>query len=384
MSNYRPTVAEVDLDALKFNYLQLRRVTGKGIKVLAVVKANAYGHGATQIAPELEKMGVEFFGVATIKEAKELRQAGIKRPIVILGGIYRGQAEEILKYDLTPVIFDLERARELSRTAGILGKKAQIHVNIDTGMGRLGILPGETESFFSRLKELKNLKTEGLLSHLAVSDRGDKKSQAFIRKQIDQLLLAIGKIARLGFNVSLRHIANSAFILDGNSFYFNLVRPGIMLYGAYPAARFKKKIELRPVMRLKSEIIQVKKLPARFSVSYGRTFFTQKKSFIATVPIGYADGYSRLFSNRGKVLVRGKKVSVVGTVCMDMIMIDVTRIPGVRAGDEVVLMGRQGRNEITVEELARETGTIPYEILCGISSRVERIYLKKQKVVERA
>lgn len=383
MIPHRPTTAEIDLDAVGFNYSQLREKVDKSIKILAVVKADGYGHGAAFISKELERFGVDLLGVALCEEGVALRKAGIKMPIIILNGVFERQIKEAVEYDLTPVIFDLDTARRLSAKGKKKNKKIQVHVKIDTGMGRVGILPVDIRSFFSKLKEIENLEVEGVLSHLSTASGDTPEDRDFISLQLQRFEESLKEIGMLGFSPLFRHIANGAATIDLLYSPCNLVRPGLMLYGVYPSPRFAKKIKLRPVMSIKTEVIQIKRVPPGFDISYERTFTTRRESIIATLPIGYADGYNRLLSNRGEALIRGKKVPVVGTVCMDMIMVDVTEVPNVHVGDEVVLMGRQEGNEILADEIAERAETISYEVLCGVSKRVPRIYIKDGKIIGR-
>ena len=371
--NRRPTLAIIDRAAVKSNYVHLKKNLAKGVKILAVVKANAYGHGAVEITKTLEKAGCDFFGVAVCEEGIELRRAGIKSRLIILGGIYPDQIRDVVKYDLTPVIFDIETAHLLNDA---LFRKTdrgiKVHIKIDTGMGRLGLLPNEVVPFFHRLKGLANLEVEGLLSHFAEADEDNKD---FSRKQLNTFLKVIKAVRDSGLDPQFLHIANSAAVIEYAPSHFNMVRPGIMLYGVYPAQRMTKRISLKPAMRLVTRIVHLKKAPKGSSISYGRKYVTKKEGVIAAIPIGYADGYPRHLSNKGEVLIRGQRAVVAGVVCMDITMLDVTDIKGVNKGDEVVIIGRQGADEITADEVAKQAGTIPYEIFCGISSRVPRVYL---------
>ena len=344
-----------------------------------MVKANAYGHGAVRISLELEKMGVDFLGVATCEEGIELRKSYITTPIIILGGFFKGQCIYAKQYDLTPVIYNLESAKELSQCARTSNSRIKIHVKTDTGMGRLGILPSETKVFFQQLMKLNNLEIEGIVSHLADNNQENHSSLEFTQRQAMLFKKQIEELHKMGLHPHYEHLANSAAIIDKKTDLFNLVRPGIMLYGAYPAKRFKQVIDLKPVMNLKTKVISLKKVSRGTSISYGRTFRCKKESLIAVLPIGYADGYNRFLSNKGEVLIRGRKAPIVGVVCMDMAMVDVTEIADVSLGDDVVLIGSQGNENITVEETAEKIGTISYEILCGISPRVPRIYSKGSK-----
>lgn len=378
----RPTIAEINLDALLHNFNQLRKRTGKKTKILAVVKANAYGHGAVRISSELENAGVDFLGVVTCEEGIELRKAHITIPIIVLGGFFKGQYDYTRQYDLTPVIYNLESAEELSQSAHKSNNRVKVHIKIDTGMGRLGMLPSETMVFLQHLIKLHNLEIEGVLSHLADNNQDNHFSVAFTQRQATLFKQQVEQLHQMGIHPRYEHLANSTATIDENPDHFNLVRPGIMLYGVYPAKRLKQMIDLKPVMKLKTKIISLKKVPKGTSISYGRTFKCGRESLIATLPIGYADGYSRFLSNKGEVLIRGTKAPIAGVVCMDMVMVDVTEIKGVSLGDDVVLMGSQGKKHITAEEIAEKIGTISYEVLCGISSRVPRIYLKGGKILQ--
>jgi alanine racemase len=379
----RPTIAEIDLDAFRFNYMQIRKKVDINTRILAVVKADGYGHGAIFLSRELQELGVDLLGVAICEEAIALRKAGIEVPIIILNGIFKGQIEEAFEYDLTPVIFDLHTARCLSDRGKNLNSKIKVHVKIDTGMGRIGILPEGLTRFFTSLKTLSNLEIEGVLSHLSTASGDSLQDKDFTSLQIKKYEDSIKELEKLRIYPPIRHIANSAATIDMLHCSCNTVRPGLLLYGAYPCPRFVDKIKLKPVMRLKTEISQIKRVPCGSGISYGRTFVTRAQSSIATLPIGYADGYSRLLSNCGSVLIRGKKAPVVGSVCMDMIMVDVTDVPRAKVGDEAVLIGRQGDCEITADDIAEKIGTISYEVFCNVSRRVPRVYIKDGKVLDK-
>jgi alanine racemase len=338
---------------------------------LAVVKADAYGHGAIPVSKKLEELRVDFLGVARVQEGIELRNGGIKKPILVLSGIYQEEVEEVLDYKLTPMVYRLEIAEALSAAAGKRGKKVPVHLKVDTGMGRIGVLAEEAPAFANRVRQFENLEIEGIASHLSTADEGDS---AFAAQQLKRFSRTIEEMKRLDIDPPFCHIANSAALVNLPAAHFTLVRPGIMLYGSYPSASLKDKISLRQVMSWKSHIADLKKLPAGYPISYGRTFITQRPSLIAAIPVGYADGYNRLFSNRGEVLIKGMRAPVAGRVCMDWTMADVTDITGVEVGDEVVLMGSQSGQEITPEEMGGWIGTIAYEILCSVGKRVSRIY----------
>jgi alanine racemase len=373
----RPTFAEIDLSALRHNFQVVRSSIPRKTEILAVVKADAYGHGFMDVSRELEELGVDAFGVAFLAEGIQLRKTGIDKPILLLGGVYPGQERKCIGYNLSTVIFNLEQAQALNHAAGKLFRKAQVHLKIDTGMGRLGIPFAEAPGFLKQLRELPNISLEGIVSHFASADELDESGRKFTLLQAERFAWALAEVRRAGFVPRYVHIANSAAALLREIPDCNLVRPGIALYGALPSPDFQGKFDLRPVMRLKSRIAMLKWVDAGTSISYARRFTTSSRSLIASVPVGYADGYVRALTNRGEALIRGERARVAGTVCMDWIMLDVTGIKGVTVGDQVTLIGPDGDgNCIPVEELAEAAGTIPYEILCGISKRVPRVYLK--------
>ncbi len=372
----RPTLAEIDLAALRHNYLQLRQSLPKTTGILAVVKADAYGHGFMDISRELELLNITAFGVAFLAEGIQLRKAGIDRPILLLGGIYPGQEKKCVGFNLSTVVFNLEQARALDHAASRLFRKASIHLKVDTGMGRLGIHHQHAAEFLKELKKLRNIELEGIISHFASADELDDEGRNFTEKQQEIFAEVVTTAHREGFSPRFIHLANSAATVSLNLPFCNLVRPGIALYGAIPSVDFKGKLNLKPVMRLKSRVAMLKWVDPGMSLSYSRTFVSGRRTLVASVPVGYADGYCRSLSNRGEVLVRGQRAPVAGSVCMDWIMLDVTDIPGVAMADEVILLGCSDSGEcIRAEELAERAGTIPYEVFCGISKRVPRAYL---------
>ncbi len=367
----RPTIAIIDLSALRHNYHGLKKILAPEQKVMAVVKADAYGHGDIEVSRTLEDAGCEFFGVAIAEEGIRLRLAGIKRPVIVLGGIYPGQVKEVFEHDLTPVVFDIATARLLDKEAKKTNAAKKIHVKIDTGMGRLGILPGDVEAFFKKLKGLENLRIEAVLSHFAEAEDDD-----FSKTQLNAFLECIETIKRAGIAPDYIDMANSAATVLYAEARLNLIRPGIMLYGSLPMARPMENLRVKPVMELKTKILYIKKLGPGKPVSYGRRFVTKRQSSIAIIPIGYADGLPRSLGNAGEVLVRGLRARIAGTVCMDIAMVDVTDVPGASVGDDVFIIGGEGKAAITAEEVAQRAGTISYEIFCGISQRVPRAYIK--------
>jgi alanine racemase len=366
----RPTVGEVDLGALEFNYRQIQKRIPEEVKLLAVVKADAYGHGAIPISLRLEKLGVEYLGVAIPEEGVELRRGGVKAPILVLGGLYGGEVDEIFRFHLTPVIFRKDSLKLLSREAERRKRKVRVHLKVDTGMGRLGVPFNLWPDFLKEVKRFPKIEVEGILSHFSMTD----EERGYTQNQWRAFQRAAAIAQEMGISYQYLHMASSATIAAFSTYSGNLVRPGIMLYGSYPSHTFQTRISLKPVMTLKTRIHFLKPVPSGTRISYGGTFTTKRESMIATLPIGYADGYSRHLSNQGEVLIHGKRAPVVGKVCMDFIMVDVTDIPHVSVGDEVILMGRQGKEEITVEEIARKMNSISYEVLCGIGKRVPRIY----------
>ncbi len=373
----RPTNAEIDLSALKHNYQLIRSSIPRRTEILAVVKADAYGHGFMDISRELEILGVNAFGVAFLAEGIQLRKSGSDKPILLLGGVYPGQERKCIGFNLSTIVFTIEQAQALNQAAGKLFRKAQIHLKVDTGMGRLGVPYNEVPRFLVELKKLPNIALEGLISHFASADELDESGQYFTRLQGERFAWALAEIRKAGFNPRYIHIANSAAALLRDIPDCNLIRPGITMYGALPSADFQGKLDLKPVMRLKSRIAMLKWLEPGSTVSYARRFTAGQRTLIASVPVGYADGYPRALTNKGEVLVRGQRAKVAGTVCMDWLMLDVTGIEGVAVGDTVTLMGSDDDgNCIHAEEVAAWAGTIPYEIFCGISKRVPRVYIK--------
>jgi len=368
----RPTVCFVDHDALRWNLRQIRARVGVNVKILSMVKANGYGHGAAAIAPTLAAAGSDAFGVATVEEGIELRQAGIREPILVLAGAYENQLELFFAHALTPVAHELSRLNHLEAAVRRRGATLDVHLKVDTGMGRLGMVAAETANWLPEIKKLTALRIAGVFSHFssAESVEGD-----YTKQQLELFKRAIAQLRASSVVPGLVHFANSAATITLPAAYFDMVRPGIMLYGVYPSPSMAAQVTLKPALSWKSKILQLKKVPPGTSISYGQTFITRRESLIATLPLGYADGYPRLLSNRGAVLVKGQRAPVVGRVCMDLTLIDVTDIKNVKQEDEVVLLGRQGNAEISADEIAAWADTISYEILTSIGARVPRIHL---------
>ena len=368
----RPTTAVIDTEALRFNYSQLKGKVAAQTDIMAVVKSNAYGHGDVEVARILAALGCDLFGVAMPEEGTRLRDAGIKSAIVVLSSVTHEQLGVLFDYDLTPVVFDIDSARLINDLAISSGCIKDIHLKIDTGMGRLGVRPGELKPLLEGLGGLKSLNLAGVYSHFAEMDAEDK---AFSTVQLECFTRAVEEVRAAGFTPRYVHIANSAAVAGFAESHFNLVRPGIMLYGSYPAAHFTSRIELRPVMRIETEILSLKRLPPGTPIGYSRSFITARESLIAVLPIGYGDGLPRSLSGKGEVVVRGVRAPMVGLICMDFVMCDVTDVEGVQAGDTAVILGGEGPETITAGELAEKAGTISYEIFCNITARVPRVYI---------
>lgn len=370
---FRQTWVEVDLSSLEHNYRAIRSHLSKNIKVMAAVKANAYGHGIVEVSRKLDKCGIDYFGVASIEEALSIRRAGIKRPILNLGVYLKGDLDAILENDIISTVTDYELAKKLDRTARKKKKKARVHIKIDTGMGRLGIWHKEAEEFVLKLCSLRNIDAEGIYTHFPSADSDEE----FTRSQISVFCSIISKLSVKGIEIPVKHLANSMAVVGFQDSHFNLVRPGLALYGLHPKYELLGKINLKPVLSFKSKIAFLKSVDKGRSISYGRTYVTEKDSVIATLPVGYGDGYNRLLSNHGRVLIGGQFCNVTGVVCMDQTMVDVTGLKKVSVEDEVVLIGSQGKNIIRAEDIARQCRTIPYEVVCWISPRVPRFYIGK-------
>jgi alanine racemase len=373
MDQRRPTWAEISLPALKHNYLTIRNHLGARAQLMVVVKANAYGHGAVECARALEAINADWFGVALVEEGIELRRAGITRPIFILGGFWRGQADDLIAHDLTAAVYRLDQIEELNARAGALGRGANFHLKVDTGMGRLGIRLDEIAEFARSLGQFNSVKLDGVMTHLAAAD---SDTADYTERQIARYEEAVEMLRDLGFDPSWRHLANSAGIHAYPQSHGNLARVGAAMYGLTRdvlSARIEP-FDVRPVMSLHSRIVMLKTVPAGTPLGYGCAFTTARESLVATLPIGYADGLRRLHSNNGRVLIRGQFAPIVGRVSMDLTIIDVTDVPGVELGDEALLIGERNGLGISAEDLAEQIGTISYEIVTGISARVPRMY----------
>ena len=373
-----PTWVEVDLDAIAHNVQQLRNHLEPHTEIMAVIKANAYGHGAVMIARTVLENGATRLAVHRVIEGLQLRQAGIDAPVLILGGSLPMEAKTIVSYDLTPTVISSEGASSLAKEAKSQRKIIPVHIKVDTGLGRFGLMPEEVIEFAKYLAQFDNLQLEGVYTHFATADEMDKTYTYYQFKLYQQVLDVLTKE---DFSISLRHVANSAAALDLPEMHLDIVRCGIVIYGVYPSAQVNHSIPLRPALALKSRVVQVRTLPAGSSISYGRTYVTNRPITVALVPIGYGDGYHRLISNRGVVLVRGQRASILGRICMDQLVVDVSGIVGLKQNEEAVLIGRQGNDEIRVDEVAAWAETINYEVVANIAPRVARVYKKNGRVV---
>ncbi len=375
------TWAEINLDALKVNIENVRKITDKNAKVMAVVKADAYGHGVYEAAKVFLENGADSLAVACLSEAKQLRKEGIDVPILILGAVYEDEADEIVEFDVTSAVFSYETAKFLSDSAVKQGKKCTVHIKIDTGMSRIGIMAGDMDEDgieeIKKIASLPGIYIEGIFSHLSTSD---EKDTSYTEKQFKIFESFYKKLLAAGIKIPVRHIANSAAIMMYPKMHLDMVRAGVVLYGLYPSDDVDKSIlPLIPAMSLKSRISMVKEMPCGRGVSYGKEYETKGNEKIATVPVGYADGYLRDISKDGYVLLKdGNKAKIVGRICMDQCMIDVTNVNNIDRGDEVTLFGESG---ITADSIARWLGSINYEVVCLISKRVPRVYLKDKKPV---
>ncbi|MDK2918512.1 MAG: alanine racemase [Candidatus Petromonas sp.] len=376
----RPVWAEINLDNLAHNIREVKRVVKPDILITAVIKADGYGHGAVQIGKTLLKNGADRFAVATLSEAIQLRKSYSDVPILILGYTPIESAEEVIKFNIIQTIYTYDQAEAFSKKAEKMSKIAKLHIKIDTGMSRLGMrVEDKTIAKIKKIADLPNVFVEGIFTHFAVADEEDK---SFTHRQIERFNYICEGLQKQGVNIPIKHVSNSAAIIDLPEVNLDMVRAGIILYGLYPSNEVNKdSVKLKQVMSLKARISHVKELEEGRGVSYGLIYTTDKKTRIATLPIGYADGYTRMLTGKAEVLVKGKKVPVVGRICMDQCMIDVTGID-VERGDEVVLFGSDGENSISIDEVAKKLGTINYEVVCMISKRVPRVYVEKGKVVK--
>lgn len=372
--------ADVDLDAIHHNLSLAKSVINKDTQLMAVIKADGYGHGANQIAKYCDDV-IDRYAVAIPEEGIDLRKAGFTKPINLLGYTHPTQYEDVINYDLIPAIFTLDMAKTLSQKALSMNKTVKIHIKLDTGMSRIGF--ADTEKSVDVIKEislLPNLEVDGIFSHFA---RADEKDKSVARSQFEIFTNFVNKLKSKGLKIPNCHISNSAAIMELSDMNLQIVRSGIITYGLYPSEEMdKENFKIIPAMELKSQVSFVKTLKAGTPVGYGGTYVTDKETVIATIPVGYADGYPRSLSNKGRVIIKGQSAPIVGRVCMDQFMVDVTCIEGVKQGDEVTLMGKEGEEFISCEELSGLAGSFNYEFVCDISKRVPRVYYKDGKIVD--
>jgi alanine racemase len=379
------TWAEIDLDAVAHNVSAIKAHVGRRVEVIAVVKANMYGHGVVPVARTLLANGASRLAVHRLVEAIQLRQAGVAAPVLVMGYTLPAEAEAVVRWDLTPTANERGQAQALAAAARAQGRSLPVHVKVDTGMGRWGLLPEEAPAFCRWLGELPSLALEGIFTHFAVADGSGDADRAYTRRQLDAFLRVLKELEAHGVAVPLRHAANSAATLTLSQAHLDAVRPGLVLFGLRPAPDMTLPFPLQPVLTLKSRVVRLRTLPAGASIGYGCTFTTERPTRVALVPVGYGDGYHRLCSNRGEVLIHGQRAPVRGRVSMDQIVVDVSDVPQVRLHDEVVLVGRQtgpwGEAVLSAAEVAGWAETINYEVTTGLLPRVTRVYLRGGQVV---
>jgi alanine racemase len=364
---YRPTWAEVNLDNLEHNFKEVKSFLRPQTNVLVTVKADAYGHGLVAVGKRLVACGVDYLGVASIDEGIELRKAGIKIPVLLLGLILERDIKPLFSYRLIPTICDRRMAVALNAQAALAKQRMPVHIKVDTGMGRIGVFSDQAFKFVTDIHKLKNIQIQGIFTHFALADL-DRK---FTVRQINVFNKLIGDLKNNGIDIPLVHAANSIGLIRYRSSHFTMVRPGLVIYGLYP----KKNIglNLKPVLTLKTRVVFIKQVGPGYGISYGLTYITKRSSYIVTLPVGYGDGYPRNLSNLAWLLIGGRRFRISGRICMDQMMVDVGNFKP-KIGEEVVLIGKQGKQKVTVEELADLSGTIAYEIVCGLGSRIPRIY----------
>lgn len=380
------TWAEVDLGAIKHNFNEIKKRLDEKTKILCVLKADAYGHGADFLVREYEKLGADWFGVSNLDEAMQLRKAGAKKPILIFGYTPSDCVEVLAENNISQALFSLEYARKLQEKCKSRNVKIKVHLKIDTGMSRIGFFAQDMKSRenaindIMQISDMPELEIEGVFTHFAVAD-DITNNKEYTLSQINNFKSVIADLEAQNIHIPIKHCCNSGGIINFPDMHLDMVRAGVVLYGLYPSDEIRGKIDLRPAMQLKTVVSQVKTIPEGTSVSYGRTFISDRAIKVASVAIGYADGYSIKFSNNSEMLLHGKRVKILGRVCMDQLMLDVTDIENVTEGDEVTVFGFDGENYLSVDELAKKIGTINYEIVCLVGKRVPRIYCDLGNIV---
>jgi len=372
--DYYRVQANINLDTIRNNIINVRNSINKNTKLMVIVKADAYGHGAVAVSKALENGIVDAYGVAIIEEAIELRKAGITKPILILGFTPKEQYNLVISYDVMQTVYQYEMAKDFAKEAIRQGKTAKIHIKVDTGMSRLGFSDTyESIKIIKQIASLEGIYIDGLFSHFAKADEADKESA---RLQIQRFKRFNDLLRDEGIHIPIRHISNSAGVIEFPEAEYDMVRCGIVTYGIYPSDEVNRSsLNLIPAMELKSHVVYIKEVEAGTGISYGSTYITNRKTKVATIPVGYADGYSRNMSNVGKVIIRGQYAPIIGRICMDYFMVDVTDIEGVSQGDVVTLLGKEGDSVISVETLAKWSHSFPYELVCTVGKRIPRVYL---------
>lgn len=382
MKTYSRVYAKIDLDAIAYNMEQMKQNIRPETKVMAVIKADGYGHGAVQIAEMMERWNYIWgFAVATLDEAVVLRTEGIQKPILVLGCVFPDQYMEMLKHEIRMNIYTEEMAESISRMAAREGKTAYMHIKLDTGMSRLGFgINEQSAETIKRISKMPNVNMEGIFTHFT---KADEKDKSFTKKQIQEFVWMTERLKEKNVRFTYEHCSNSAGIIDVPEANFDIVRAGISTYGLYPSEEVDKtNVKLKPALALKSHVAFVKEIESGTPVSYGGTFVAREKMKIATIPVGYADGYPRSLSNKGYVLIRGKKAPILGRVCMDQFMVDVTQIEGVSFGDKVTMIGKDGNEILPVEVLSELSGRFNYEFVCDLGKRIPRVYVRDGKIAE--
>ena len=382
MKTYSRVYAKIDLDAIAYNMEQMKQNIRPETKVMAVIKADGYGHGAVQIAEMMERWNYIWgFAVATLDEAVVLRTEGIQKPILVLGCVFPDQYMEMLKHEIRMNIYTEEMAESISRMAAREGKTAYMHIKLDTGMSRLGFgINEQSVETIKRISKMPNVNMEGIFTHFT---KADEKDKSFTKKQIQEFVWMTERLKEKNVRFTYEHCSNSAGIIDVPEANFDIVRAGISTYGLYPSEEVDKtNVKLKPALALKSHVAFVKEIESGTPVSYGGTFVAKEKMKIATIPVGYADGYPRSLSNKGYVLIRGKKAPILGRVCMDQFMVDVTQIEGVSFGDKVTMIGKDGNEILPVEVLSELSGRFNYEFVCDLGKRIPRVYVRDGKIAE--
>lgn len=382
MKTYSRVYAKIDLDAIAYNMEQMKQNIRPETKAMAVIKADGYGHGAVQIAEMMERWNYIWgFAVATLDEAVVLRTEGIQKPILVLGCVFPDQYMEMLKHEIRMNIYTEEMAESISRMAAREGKTAYMHIKLDTGMSRLGFgINEQSVETIKRISKMPNVNMEGIFTHFT---KADEKDKSFTKKQIQEFVWMTERLKEKNVRFTYEHCSNSAGIIDVPEANFDIVRAGISTYGLYPSEEVDKtNVKLKPALALKSHVAFVKEIESGTPVSYGGTFVAKEKMKIATIPVGYADGYPRSLSNKGYVLIRGKKAPILGRVCMDQFMVDVTQIEGVSFGDKVTMIGKDGNEILPVEVLSELSGRFNYEFVCDLGKRIPRVYVRDGKIAE--